>query len=467
MGMRQRLDFVRHAGTRCLLPLLVGALLAAKSSVALGACCSDAVPAPRGFSLYGPGGGGAGEVTVGKNESIQNAIGRVRAGGLVRIPAGDYKGNLVIRKPVQLRAQKAGTAVLRATDPKKACIRVDARKGAVRIYGLVIVSPAERDTPCVDVKASAFELSGSTVVGSPDAEGVIVRSRVSFIDRNYIARSKTGILLLSIGTGRHIVSRNDIDDNVEGLAVSAGANVLGSRNFIHRNAGRGIVNINGGGAYSENLIYANGTGIELIYSARHILGLDPVLWIPVSDLASSEYAEVPGLELGTGTWRDSWLSSAERAAMEEELAKKGPAQPGAPPSTAVEPGFSRNVIMRNQGAGVAARGDPPGQTSPAGLRATFASNCVYDNSRARGGRKSAQIEGDEFIRLVGRTNYIGGRGGLFRGGAWGGGGGCSGLAQSYASTAASNMSAVTAWHDRWQEFGLRVEPGLGADWTAR
>lgn len=451
--MREWLAPMRRAGTRLLLPLLLVVLFSRGDARAVGGCCTDAVPAPPDFPFYAPpGAGGPSDVTVGKNESIQSAIGRVRTGGTVRIPPGNYAGNLVIDRSMRLVAERAGTATLTATDPRKACVRINVREGSVRVFGLVLVAQPNSEAACIDAAAQEFELSGSAVIGSPNADGVVVRSRLSFIDLNYIARAKAAVAILSTGAGRHVVSRNDFDDNVEGLVVSGGADVLAVQNRIHRNAGRGIVNINGGGAYDQNLVDGNGTGVELVYAAH---GGAPL----ASSLQTSGAGALPSAgvalsaPLGAGAWSEAWATSAIREALEGPRADSGGAASTLFSGLSVEPGFSNNVIVRNGGPGVIAHGHPASSSALASsLRASFTGNCIFDNGAAQGGRK-AQIVGEAYIQLVGRTNYLGGmrRGGLSRSA-------CLDLEAAYGNAVAFNLRSLMAWGERWQELGLRRPP---------
>jgi hypothetical protein len=451
--MRERLAPFWRAGTRFLLPLLLAALFAEGDARAVGGCCTDAVPAPSDFPFYAPpGAGGPADVTVGKNESIQSAIERVRTGGTVRIPAGAYTGNLVIGRSMRLVAERAGTATLTATDPRKACIRINAREGTVRVFGLVVVAQPNSEAPCIDAAAQEFELSGSAVIGSPNADGVVVRSRLSFIDLNYIARAKAGVAVLSTGAGRHVVSRNDFDDNVEGLVVSGGADVLAVQNRIHRNAGRGIVNINGGGAYDQNLIDANGAGIELVYAAQ-----GGVPWASSWQASGAGAPPAAGVllsaPLSAGAWSEAWATSAIREAVEGPRADSTGAASTLFSGLSVEPGFSNNVIVRNGGPGVIAHGDlAAGSALASSLRASFTGNCIYDNGAAQRGRK-AQIVGEDYIELVGRTNYLGGmrRGGLSRSA-------CADREATYGDAVAFNLRGLMAWGERWRELGLRRPP---------
>ncbi len=400
--MRERLALMRHARRRSFLPLLLLALLIVKSSMAAAACCSDAVPAPPDFPFYpSPYAGGESETRVKPGDSIQNAIDRTKPSGVVRIEAGKYEGNLVIRKPLTLVAVRSGTVRLSATNAANPCIRVKVTQGTVRIRGLVVLASSDQNAPCIDVIASDFVLSRSTVVGTPDTDAVVIRGPKSSIDGNYIARSKVGIVLRNTGAGQHFVAGNDIDDNVVALVVSGGAQLYAAQNLIHRNAGTGIVNINGGGTYSSNLVYKNGTGVQLIYSEK-----------PVDEFAdfaaqsSLNESMDDGLTYGAGA---SQLGSSGLPGQQDGYSSSYGAG-GYIPGGFIEPSFENNVIARNVGAGVAASGglaSPSYSSGAATPLASFSYNCIYDNNTASGGSRLPQIVGEEFVTLVGKTNYIG------------------------------------------------------------
>jgi hypothetical protein len=373
----------------------------------------------------------------------------------VRIEAGKYDGNLVIRKPLTLVALRSGTVRLSATKSANPCISVKVAQGTVRIRGLVVRANMDQSAPCLDVAASDFVLSRSTIVGTPDTDAVVIRGPKSTVDGNYIARSKVGIVLSNTGAGQHFVAGNDIDDNVVALVVSGGAQVYAAQNLIHRNAGTGVVNINGGGTYSANLVYKNGTGVQLVYSEK-----------PVEEFAEFVAPSSLNESLDDGLTYGATSQSAASGTQSQQGGYVGSYGTGGYVfAGSVEPSFESNVIGQNAGAGVVAAGGLQGPSYSSGSAtplASFSYNCIYDNNTASGGAHAPQIVGEEYVTLVGKTNYIGKKG------AFGGSGlnrkRCEDLAQAHAS-AGWAAPAILAWLDNWQELGLRVRPTLGADWT--
>lgn len=68
--------------------------------------------------------------------------------------------------------------------------------------------------------------------------------------------------------GKHLLVDNYIANNLIGVEVSGGAQAYVARNRVERNVQSGIVNLDGGGAYTGNDIRLNGAGIRLLFDAR-------------------------------------------------------------------------------------------------------------------------------------------------------------------------------------------------------
>ncbi|MBP7070672.1 MAG: right-handed parallel beta-helix repeat-containing protein [Methanothrix sp.] len=172
---------------------------------------------------------------------IQNAIDKVREGGIVRVTNGEYYENLVVNKSIKL-------------------IGIDKNR--------TIIKPGNKSQNGISLEADNITISGFTIDGWD--KGIKLKSvSGSIIDNNIIVNNSQGILVSSCSEGQTRILNNSIFDNIqEGIRLYKSSKVYVNLNNIN-NYIRGKFGIVLGNARSCNITNNNISsfcGIEVVDS---------------------------------------------------------------------------------------------------------------------------------------------------------------------------------------------------------
>jgi nitrous oxidase accessory protein len=214
---------------------------------ALGAMLAGSVPVAAETEVPSPAD------PLAQGESLQALVDRAADGETVVVPAGVYEGPIRIAKPLVLRAEREGEAIV-ANDSDKPALSIVS--GQVKVAGLRIVDEAAKPSPSVVVSGEGVVLENLQIrtasggIAMRDADGGELQNNViDWTDRS-IPLSGRGNGIDLFNSHRVRIAGNVIHDVHDGIYLENSDDVAVEENIIERSR------------YGVHTMYSNRTSVR-------------------------------------------------------------------------------------------------------------------------------------------------------------------------------------------------------------
>ena len=209
----------------------------------------------------------ASTISVHPGQSIQAAINKAPAGGLVVVERGTYKGNLEIKRSLRLVGHNA-VIVPAAKPTKNLCLTPGFFNGAT---GICIHGVPSADGQSLVTPVSNVSIEGITVQNF-SGPGIVALGVAGFrVVRVVTAHNGEMGMFINTVSSLSLLSSSSYDNHGDGLFLenlpesSSSANAVITGNTLYGNLGSGIMFINSlGGRIALNTLNGNCAGISVV-----------------------------------------------------------------------------------------------------------------------------------------------------------------------------------------------------------